>query len=379
MDQYTNKQKVMFITMRNPFNSIKGEQVVVKNRHAYLEKKYNKKISFFVLRFFFQKREEGVNYIDIGMVDLILGVTNYFFKKIPIQAALYSSSRVSVKVSNIFHMEKFDTIHFFQLRTFLTGSHIESDKVILEFIDALSLNYATRLNEGSWLKKIIIKHELSRLESFERSFNKKILKIFVSSVDRDFLSLSNSIVIPNPIFINQALVGSIKEYDLVFSGNFKYGPNVNSIQYFLEYTFQDLRIKFPDITIYLVGIGSENFINKQAGIYGSGKVENIFKHIAKARISVAPMLSGSGMQNKILESFSVGLPVVSTKIAFDPIVNFAGHNQYFLCAETSEEWIDGVGRLLNLNNQSEVSNKVLEYASMFDIDRCHVDFDRNVS
>jgi hypothetical protein len=45
-------------------------------------------------------------------------------------------------------------------------------------------------------------------------------------------------------------------------------------------------------------------------------------------------------QNNILEGFSVGLPVVPTKITFDSIVNFVGDNQYFLCAEKFQEWID---------------------------------------
>ena len=57
------------------------------------------------------------------------------------------------------------------------------------------------------------------------------------------------------------------------------------------------------------------------------------------------MIQGSGLKNKVLESFALHLPVVSTPLGVEAIDGKAGI--HFLVAETPRRFADGVERLLD--------------------------------
>jgi glycosyltransferase involved in cell wall biosynthesis len=46
-----------------------------------------------------------------------------------------------------------------------------------------------------------------------------------------------------------------------------------------------------------------------------GAVSDIRPYLRKAKVLITPMVSGSGIQTKILQSMAIGTPVVSTSIA----------------------------------------------------------------
>tara|TARA_Y100000589_G_C27104969_1_gene609679 strand:- start:817 stop:1137 length:321 start_codon:yes stop_codon:yes gene_type:complete len=71
------------------------------------------------------------------------------------------------------------------------------------------------------------------------------------------------------------------------------------------------------------------------------------KLISSSKISVAPMLSGSGQQKKIIESMALGIPVVTTTIAARPL-NISNKKQ-LLIADTPKEFARLITKLLSDN------------------------------
>ena len=69
-------------------------------------------------------------------------------------------------------------------------------------------------------------------------------------------------------------------------------------------------------------------------------MKNIQEHLCRARIAISPMVSGSGMQNKILDALSVGLPVVSSKISSEPIEHAFEKSNHLITINGVEEWIN---------------------------------------
>ena len=88
-----------------------------------------------------------------------------------------------------------------------------------------------------------------------------------------------------------------------------------------------------DVQFIVAGKDPSSKIKKLASrhIVITGFVDSIVDFLSISRVSVAPMVSGSGMQFKVLEAMSCGLPVVATPYGIGDIK--ANHLQEILIAE----------------------------------------------
>jgi glycosyltransferase involved in cell wall biosynthesis len=75
-----------------------------------------------------------------------------------------------------------------------------------------------------------------------------------------------------------------------------------------------------------------------------GPVEDAVAEIARSRIAIVPLLTGSGTRLKILEAWAAGLPVVSTTIGAEGLP--ARHEETILLADGAPAFADAVTRLL---------------------------------
>jgi glycosyltransferase involved in cell wall biosynthesis len=75
-----------------------------------------------------------------------------------------------------------------------------------------------------------------------------------------------------------------------------------------------------------------------------GWVDDIREAYCRGKIFVAPMMIGTGMQNKLLEAMALGIPCVTTSLAGNPI---GAVNRESICiANTPEEFISLIDELL---------------------------------
>lgn len=106
--------------------------------------------------------------------------------------------------------------------------------------------------------------------------------------------------------------------------------------------------QFPDIELMIVGSGKPDISMKEyldaKNVRFYGRVEEVSDYYRKARISIIPLLSGSGTRLKLLESFSFKTAVVSTSIGAEG-VNYAD-TESILIADTPDEFVKAVESLL---------------------------------
>jgi glycosyltransferase involved in cell wall biosynthesis len=76
----------------------------------------------------------------------------------------------------------------------------------------------------------------------------------------------------------------------------------------------------------------------------TGPVVDAVREIARSRIAVAPLLTGSGTRLKILEAWAAGLPVVSTTIGAEGLPIQDGETA--LLADGAEAFASAISRLL---------------------------------
>jgi glycosyltransferase involved in cell wall biosynthesis len=133
------------------------------------------------------------------------------------------------------------------------------------------------------------------------------------------LGVRNVKVIPNGV--DTPHVGAVKRSirpTVMFTGIMAYQPNIDAVLYFAEEIWPSVHHRLPDAVFQIVGRNPGPAIvelNSRAGIEVFPDVESVQALLAQAWLAVAPMRTGAGIKNKILEAWSVGTPAVMTPIA----------------------------------------------------------------
>ena len=131
---------------------------------------------------------------------------------------------------------------------------------------------------------------------------------------------------------------------LLFVGNFRHRPNADAVRHFVEEIFPLVRAEIPGARLLLVGDHAPPDIQAYASeeVRLLGYVRDLDPLMESARVFVAPLRFGAGINGKIGESMAYGLPVVTTPTGARGM-NFTGDEA--LVADTPEAFAAAVARL----------------------------------
>jgi len=142
-------------------------------------------------------------------------------------------------------------------------------------------------------------------------------------------------VLPNFVDEEECNKNFSKEDYIVFSGNFYAIQNQEGLEWFLINIWD--KILSNRIKLIIVGLNSDKYLleikkNKNINcenILVLGKVYDIKPIIGKAKISIVPILSGSGTRLKCIEAMALKTQLVSTSVGAEGIE----HNGSILVAD----------------------------------------------
>lgn len=113
-----------------------------------------------------------------------------------------------------------------------------------------------------------------------------------------------------------------KRRGVAFWGNLSFRPNSDAVRFFYESVYRP-HLAPAGIEWCVVGRDAERWLQEEAlrdhGIRLTGFVDDISSVLAEYPIMVNPMRIGSGLKNKVLEAFAMGLAVVSTGVGIEAI------------------------------------------------------------
>lgn len=138
---------------------------------------------------------------------------------------------------------------------------------------------------------------------------------------------------------------------IVFSGNLEYHPNVEAVRWFSNEVWPRIhgdsrQDRLPHIW-RLIGRNPHAVAHLVAGherIELAGPVEDAVVEIARSKVAIVPLLSGSGTRFKILEAWAAARAVVSTTIGAEGLNARAG--EHLLIADTAPEFAAAITRLM---------------------------------
>ena len=127
---------------------------------------------------------------------------------------------------------------------------------------------------------------------------------------------------------------------------------------FCEDVFPLLREKYPDLSLTIIGSNPTGRIldlNDIEGVEVTGRVDDVRPYVQQSALSIVPLEIARGTQNKILESMSMGVPVVCSPVAARGID--AVPEEHVLVAESAEDYVKQIGRIIDDKNERERLSK----------------------
>jgi hypothetical protein len=105
---------------------------------------------------------------------------------------------------------------------------------------------------------------------------------------------------------------------VVFTGAMSFPPNEQAACFLVQSIWPYVRRMVPEARLELVGTNPGPRVRalaNQPGVSVTGRVPDLGSCLRRARVAVAPMLSGTGIKNKVLEACANACPVVATSRA----------------------------------------------------------------
>ncbi|MGO1595551.1 MAG: glycosyltransferase family 4 protein [Sphingobacteriaceae bacterium] len=211
---------------------------------------------------------------------------------------------------------------------------INSNYSIIDTHDFATKQHLVTQNNGTNVGKLFAE-ELAILGEFD--------EVWSYSVEEHYIFeqfLNNRVkLMPISFPVRSLPVDRPIQYDVLYVASDN-PHNEESMRWFLNEVLPLLR----DVTVSVIGKICR-LMPDHPLIHKLGVVEDLDAHYLSSKITVCPMISGTGIKIKVLESLAYGLPVVTTRRGVDGLFNKV--NNGCLVAFNAAEFAECIHRLLD--------------------------------
>ena len=167
------------------------------------------------------------------------------------------------------------------------------------------------------------------------------------------------------LYINH-LAKTLKEYELFTPkseiegkpkfyhiGSMNWMPNEEGIRWFIDEVLPKTVEKVPDFVYHLAGRSMPEWLTslQDPHIHIIGEVPDAKEFVSNHDVAIVPLLSGSGIRIKIIESMALGKTVITTRVGAEGILYDEEVN--IIIAENKARMVEAI-RSLNENPQTAV-------------------------
>ncbi len=244
----------------------------------------------------------------------------------PLQVAHYLDRSAQRQVAALLATRRYQLVLPHLVRSLEYAKTVPRERIVLEMTDAIAMNYS-RIERPRTPMELLYLVERGRLARYEREATERVAAaVVVSAADRDYLrglGASGRIeVIGNGTTSEPIPTAQVEPDTIAFLGNLRYAPNQDMVLRFARDIFPLVLRQRPSARFMVIGADPPQRIQQLHDgnrIIVTGTVSDPQQLLAGAVVSVCPMSFGAGVQNKILESMAVGVPVVTTSAGLEGI------------------------------------------------------------
>jgi len=293
---------------------------------------------------------ESIHIIPLSKIGIAFNLFKGLFNKLPFQVNYFYSKKAQQIIDKLIDTNQPEHIFCQLVRVAEYVKNCSLPKT-LDYQDVFSKGVHRRMEKALFYLKPMFYFEYRRLLKYEANvFNEFNNKLIISYPDRDFIEHPQNKdikVIPNGVDTEYLKPQNIeKEYDLLFTGNMAYPPNIDCVEYLVKKILPLIHKINPLVNLVIAGANPTKVVlNLQSDkVIVTGWVKDMRVYYAKSKIFIAPMQIGTGLQNKLLEAMAMKIPSITSELA-NKALN-AIENEEILIGRTEEEYVSHIISLL---------------------------------
>ncbi len=237
-----------------------------------------------------------------------------------------------------------DVVHLFGWGTAGLHRHLSGVPAVHDAVDPWAANLANRARSRA--ARLLDTGQARRVRVHEARHYPQLAAVVVRTAeDADLLraQVPGAVVRVVPNGVDLPAAGAPADAPvLAFLGAYDATSNVQAAQLLVRHVLPLVRARVPAASVLLIG---RNPTAKVCALDAevTGSVPDVTPALRRAAVFVAPMSSGLGVKNKVLEAMAAGLPVVGSPLAAQGI----GSGEGVLVGRGAQELADLVVQLLD--------------------------------
>ncbi len=371
---------ILFLAQRVPFPPNKGEKIRTFNQLKHLAEQKHKISVCAPL-----EQHEDVNYFKELADKYCENITNHGLTVKPLRLLKGLLKGQALSVANFYVNElqnKFDCL--LQQECFdvvictssAMAEYIYKSKsiqnlekkplLLMDFMDLDSDKWRQYAQTSNWPMKWIYQREARILANYEQQITHDFdTSFFIADAEVDlFNSRCNNVGkvltmgngMDTTAFVPAKTPPENEAPVFLFTGVMDYKPNIDAVVWFVETVWPSILTEYKKARFIIAGMNPSSAVNELTNITGievTGFVDDILPYYHQSDYFVAPFRLARGVQNKVLQAFACGLPVISTSMGAEGIDCTKDND--ILIASTASEFLSCIKRLVS---DSEFSEKI---------------------
>jgi glycosyltransferase involved in cell wall biosynthesis len=196
----------------------------------------------------------------------------------------------------------------------------------------------TKHQAASWRHRLMARADLERTRRFEESIPSRFDQVIVSSRHdasafrhRGTASTDSVVTLPNGVDLEYFQPGdrACAPATVLFTGKMSYHANDAAALRLVERIMPRVWRRRADVQVIIAGKDPSpaiRLLTRDSRVTVTGFVEDLRSFFWSATVVVAPLVYGTGIQNKVLEAMACGVPVVASPKACEGISAVGGRD-----------------------------------------------------
>ena len=278
------------------------------------------------------KKKTGIELIDVDLRVMPLKAFANLFTKKSYHVERFISKEFKDRLTEVLEKEHFDVV---QLEMLYMTPYVET---IREHSKAMIVLRAHNVEHKIWeriaketrffmkrwyinhLAKTLKEYELSALETVDgiAAITRKDAAFFRKYCSKPIIDIPYG-VYPEEFTPKYEIEGKPKFYHI---GSMNWMPNEEGIRWFIDEVLPKTVEKVYDFVYHLAGRNMPEWLKelKNPHVNVVGEVPDAKELVANHDVAIVPLLSGSGIRIKIIESMAMGKTVITTRVGAEGIL-----------------------------------------------------------
>ena len=309
------------------------------------------------------KQKTGIELIDVDLSVKPLNAFLNLFTRKSYHVERFISEEFKARLAEVLKKEQFDVV---QLEVLFMAPYVET---IREHSKAMIVLRAHNVEHKIWeriaketkspfkrwyinhLAKTLKEFELNALETVDgvAAITRKDAAFFRKYCSKPVIDIPYG-VYPEQFTPKYEIEGKPSFYHI---GSMNWIPNEEGIRWFIDEVLPKTVEKVPDFVYHLAGRSMPEWLTtlKNPHVNVIGEVPDAKDFVTSHDVAIVPLLSGSGIRIKIIESMALGKTVITTRVGAEGILYDEEVN--IIIAENKAKMVEAI-RSLNENPETAV-------------------------